>query len=126
MRINKVVWVTLFEITPKYNLDAFSSSLPSLAKNEFFISLICVGKIQLFLLYNALICESEFLIVAVEAIILGLILFFLKNSSNIISYNPSIVPRGPAIKWSSSWIIKSGGKMLSSSNPNNFLIIFLC
>ena len=94
-------------LTPIYiRPEAFSS----FAANPDDFSCIPAGGNWNDLLSNKdLIWSSALLIVAVDPIILALPLEFLQNSSIAISYKPIIEPSGPEIRWSSSWIIRSGG-----------------
>ena len=59
--------------------------------------------------------QGRVVTVAVDAMTLGLTTRSssrqLQSSSTADSYSPTMVPSGPLIRWNSSWMIKSGGRM---------------
>src|SRR6218665_994851 len=60
-------------------------------------------------------CSLALRTVAVEATILGLTVLPSSvqpdSSSTTDSYKPTIVPSGPLMRWNSSWVIRSGGRV---------------
>src|SRR5438128_2667189 len=72
------------------------------------------GKTSTFLRNRAFACARAFRTVAVEATTLGLTrsppTIHEHIASTAVSYRPTNEPRGPLMRWSSSWMMRSGGR----------------